>query len=73
MNAIPARLGADVNDWIAHTCGFSVEDLILLEETQGEGIDQWVLRVAFLEDNPPLRSGPQSSFRTRQFQRRRPP
>ena len=49
MNAVTARLGADVDYGIAFTCGLGVENLIAPHQSQREGVDQRIARVAAFE------------------------
>ena len=40
VDAVAAGLGADVNDRVAGAGGFGVEDLVLANQAEGEGVDQ---------------------------------
>src|SRR5713101_6309787 len=45
VNAVPAGLGTDVEDGIARPVGARAEDLVLLHEADGHGIDERVAGV----------------------------
>src|SRR5271157_1303680 len=49
VDAVAAGLGADVDDWVARAAGFGVEDFVLADQAEGEGVDQRVAAVAGLE------------------------
>ena len=49
MNAVAAGLGADVDHRIAFARGLGVENLIAPHQSQREGVDQRIARVAALE------------------------
>ncbi len=49
VNAVAPGLRADIDDGIADAGGAAVEDLVLFENAEGEGVDQRVLRIAARE------------------------
>ena len=51
MNAVPAGLGANVDNRIADTGRFAAEDFVLARNPEAEDIDKRILRVNIVEDN----------------------
>src|ERR1700756_5111756 len=49
MNAVAPGLRADVDHRVSFACGLGVEDFILADEAEGEGVDQRISGVAGLE------------------------
>ena len=49
VDAVAAGLGADVDHGIAGAAGLGVEDLVLADEAEREGVDQRIAAVAGLE------------------------
>ncbi len=49
MNAVAPGLGADVHHWIAQTLGETGENFFLVDQAEGEGVDQNIGVVAFVE------------------------
>ena len=49
MDTVPARLGTDIDDGIAHTAGSGIEYLVLICDTDGHGIDQNVAVIRRME------------------------
>ncbi len=49
VDAVAAGLGADIDDGIARAAGLGVEDLVLADEAEREGVHQRIAAVAGLE------------------------
>ena len=49
VDAVAAGLGADVDDRVADAGGLGVEDLVVADEAEREGVDQRIAAVAGLE------------------------
>ena len=49
MDAVAAGLGADINDGVARARSLGVEDLVLADEAEGEGVHERIATVAGFE------------------------
>ena len=49
VDAVAAGLGADINDGVAGAAGLAVEDLVLADQTEREGVHQRIARIAGLK------------------------
>ncbi len=50
VNAIPARLGSDVDNGITYAGGLAIEDFVVAEHSEREHIDERIAVIAFVED-----------------------